>query len=286
MDWIESHTTVSHHPKTRRLSRSLGVPVAAVVGHLHCLWHWAAKFAPDGDLTKFDADDIAFGAMWDRGDYSEGSDVEAEEFLKALIDRRFIDEDENGRRLHNWSTYAGTFLEGKREASRRGAFGNHKRWHVDRKVSDPDCEFCRQLSGASPPDEPSDSQGESGGDSPSSHLTVPDLTRPDPTNQPDLPDITNTGDGDAESEILEEEMRGHFWNTFLPDDIDAAVARLTLRNRYGERIKDPVAWLTKVLESMARVHLADPGDSKRIELPDGTPMEYVVGSGWTEVKAS
>lgn len=86
---------------------------------------------------------------------------------------------------------------------------------------------------------------------------------------------------DVAATLLEEEMRGHFWNRFQPNDIDAAVERLTLRNRYGEAIKDPVRWLTKVLESMAMVHSADPGESKRIELPDGTPMEYVNGK-WAE----
>lgn len=89
---------------------------------------------------------------------------------------------------------------------------------------------------------------------------------------------------DVEEQLLEEQMRGHFWNRFLESDIDAAVERLTLRNRFGERIKDPAAWLTKVLESMACVHTADPGDSKRIELPDGTPMEYANGN-WQEVSS-
>ena len=43
----------------------LGVPKVAVIGHLLCLWWWAQAYAPaDGDLSGFDADDLADAAEW------------------------------------------------------------------------------------------------------------------------------------------------------------------------------------------------------------------------------
>jgi hypothetical protein len=48
MPWIESHTNLARHPKTRRLCRLLDVSVPAAIGHLHLFWHWVLEFAPSG----------------------------------------------------------------------------------------------------------------------------------------------------------------------------------------------------------------------------------------------
>lgn len=112
MAWIESHQEVGTHPKTRKLARLLDVPIPQAVGHMHMIWHWALSFAQDGSLSKFDADDIAVGAMWD-GD--------ADTFLKALIDARYVDETEDGRVLHNWHKYAGRLIEKRRKDAERKA---------------------------------------------------------------------------------------------------------------------------------------------------------------------
>ena len=77
MAWSESHQELRDHPKTKRMARRLGISVPAAIGHLHCLWWWAMDYAPDGDISDYDAEDIADAAMWD-GD--------AEQFLQALID--------------------------------------------------------------------------------------------------------------------------------------------------------------------------------------------------------
>src|SRR5690606_34760670 len=115
MAWIESHQELRHHPKTKRLARRLGISVPAAIGHLHCLWWWALDYAPDGDISDYDAEDIADAAMWD-GD--------PQEFLSALIEcgpgagAGFIERDEHGMRLHDWDDY-GNEHKVRQEAAER-----------------------------------------------------------------------------------------------------------------------------------------------------------------------
>lgn len=98
--WIKSHQSLREHPKTRKLAKRLGgLPKA--IGHLHCLWWWAMDYAPDGDLTKFDAEDIAIGAEW------EG---EPEEIIGYLVECGFLDNGE-GLCIHDWDQWVGAFLE-------------------------------------------------------------------------------------------------------------------------------------------------------------------------------
>ncbi len=106
MAWIESHQTLQLHPKTQKLSRKFNISIPAVIGHLHCLWWWALNYAEDGDLSKFDDEDIAIGALW------EGDGCE---FVQAIADVGFLDED---RRLHDWDDYAGRLLD-QRAASKK-----------------------------------------------------------------------------------------------------------------------------------------------------------------------
>lgn len=102
MAWIESHQEVSHHPKTRKLARRLDVGLAASVGHLHCLWHWALSFAPDGDLTKHDDDDVAIGALWE-GD--------PKLFIDSLVDCGWLDKEGESLVIHDWWDFAGRLIE-------------------------------------------------------------------------------------------------------------------------------------------------------------------------------
>lgn len=184
MAWIESHQDLATNPKTKRAARQLGVSIPTVVGHLHCLWHWALSHAFDGDLSPFDAEDIAEAAMWD-GD--------AEQFVAALRDcgpgtkAGFLAESEvlpTGIRaelaLHDWDDFT-SHLREKREASQKA---NHVKWHENRGVTKPDCPHCEQpkpdhdTGSESPPsDLPADSDR--------SYDDVPaestDRNRPEPT---------------------------------------------------------------------------------------------------------
>lgn len=109
MAWIESNQEVGRHPKTRKLARRLGISLPAAVGHLHYLWWWALDFAQDGDLDKYDNDDIADAMCWD-GD--------SDQLVEALVDVGYIDCNERGELvLHDWRDYAGKLLE-RREKDR------------------------------------------------------------------------------------------------------------------------------------------------------------------------
>jgi hypothetical protein len=107
--WIKSHQSLREHPKTRKLARRVGgLPQA--IGHLHCLWWWAMDYAPNGDLTKFDAEDIAIGAEWE-GD--------PKEFIGHLVACGFL-ENGDGLCIHDWWEY-GEAIIAQREANRERA---------------------------------------------------------------------------------------------------------------------------------------------------------------------
>lgn len=111
MAWIESHQTLGQHPKTRKLAHLLGVSKPAAIGHLHCLWWWAVDYAEDGDLSRFDALDIAIGAEWD-GDETE--------FVTAMVKAGFLDEGPGDTfAVHDWDDYAGKLIERKKANAKR-----------------------------------------------------------------------------------------------------------------------------------------------------------------------
>lgn len=118
MAYIESHQELARHPKTRRLARVLGISLPTAVGHLQFLWWWAMDYAQDGDLSRYDAADIADAALWE-GD--------AEVFLEALIDcgpgggAGFVDRTEAGRALHDWHEYGGKLHAERRKNAERMA---------------------------------------------------------------------------------------------------------------------------------------------------------------------
>lgn len=92
--WLELHIGLRDHPKTARLRRRLGVSLPQAIGHVVMTWTWAVRYAPNGDLSRYDADVIADAAGWD-GD----SDL----FLAAMIEAVFLDRDLH---IHDWQEYA------------------------------------------------------------------------------------------------------------------------------------------------------------------------------------
>lgn len=112
MPWIESHTSMSRHPKTRRLARTLGCNTAQAIGHLHALWHWAMDYYQGGCLTDDTVarGDIADGALWD-GD--------ADQFVQALIACGWLDSDGQTLTIHDWQDYAGRYLHLREQNAER-----------------------------------------------------------------------------------------------------------------------------------------------------------------------
>lgn len=114
MAWIESHQTLGQHPKTKRLARYLEVSLPAAVGHLHYLWWWALDYAQDGDLSRYEPEDIADAVLWD-GD--------AKAFVEALIRAGFLDQVNDKLLIHDWDDYAGRLIDKRKANSERA-----RRW--------------------------------------------------------------------------------------------------------------------------------------------------------------
>lgn len=98
--WFECHVALGQHPKLLKLCRTLDLSKPTAVGHLTYLWWWALQYAMDGNLARFDVDDVADGAQWS-GD--------AQVFIDALVECRFLDEDLS---IHDWDDYTGRLVDG------------------------------------------------------------------------------------------------------------------------------------------------------------------------------
>jgi len=109
--WIESHQELANHPKLVRFARLLDVHRTYAIGLLHRLWWWALDHAEDGDLSQFDAADLADACGWE-GD--------AETLVKALREcgpgnrAGFVEEVEGRWMLHDWWEYAGKLVARRR----------------------------------------------------------------------------------------------------------------------------------------------------------------------------
>jgi hypothetical protein len=77
------------------------VTVPAAIGHIHCLWWWALEYAEDGDLSRFEDDEIAEATML------QGFSGLC---IQALIDSGFVNAD---RTLHDWMEYAGRLVRAR-----------------------------------------------------------------------------------------------------------------------------------------------------------------------------
>jgi hypothetical protein len=109
--------TLIDHPKTTRAIRILRMNRFQFVGHLACLWNWTMKNAPDGELTRFTARDIADAArVTDPDDFDADADESAGKFLRALLDCRtsdggagFLEMIDGDLLVHDWEEFGGKY---------------------------------------------------------------------------------------------------------------------------------------------------------------------------------
>ncbi len=113
MLYTPSHAELAQHPKTRKFARLLGVTIPTALGHLHLLWHFALKYAPDGDLARFDNDELADGCMW------EGDSDLLVRSLWAAGWTEVPEGTEGGSILHQWEEYGGKVLKQKESNAER-----------------------------------------------------------------------------------------------------------------------------------------------------------------------
>jgi hypothetical protein len=102
MAWIESHQELRNHPKVSAVCRTLSAEKNAIIGSLHCLWWWCMDYAMDGDISRYNAQQIADAAEW-KGD--------ATKFAKALLDAGLIDRGKDGSTsVHDWFDFCGDLI--------------------------------------------------------------------------------------------------------------------------------------------------------------------------------
>lgn len=108
--WIKVHDNLIKHPKIKKLSRLLELSEKTIIGYMIALWLWCQKYAPDGDLSDYDIDDIECAVEWD-GDYGS--------YFNGLVSCRLIDKKDDVYHIHNWWEYAGNLLIAKKKREQR-----------------------------------------------------------------------------------------------------------------------------------------------------------------------
>lgn len=161
MPWFKVDDKLHDHRKARQAGKAaMGVWVLA--------GSWAMDNLTDGFVPE------AVLARW-------GTKADAGRLVSAglwCVDQQ---DSERGWRFHDWARFqpsAAVTAAIKAKEAAAGARGNHKRWHVDRGITDPDCEFCHRVPDREPDGDP-EAQPESGGES--------GATRPEPVPDPVSP---------------------------------------------------------------------------------------------------
>lgn len=117
------------HRKTLRLCALLKCDTADA--YPPRLWAWAARSAPDGDLTGMDAVELELALRW-RGE--EGV------LFAALVRAGFVDQEcANGpTTIHNWAGRTGGAIE---KMAARAGMAKERRQHMDGKCIEA-CRYC------------------------------------------------------------------------------------------------------------------------------------------------
>jgi hypothetical protein len=86
------------HPKIQHLCELLKIKLATAVGYLELLWHFAAEFAPQGDIGRFSDERIEGGIHWSGP---------SGKLISALIESGWIDAVPVHRLVvHHWEDHA------------------------------------------------------------------------------------------------------------------------------------------------------------------------------------
>ncbi|WP_052098305.1 hypothetical protein [Paenibacillus stellifer] len=118
MLWIKSYQATDRDPKTRKLCRATGMDTPTAVGSLHMFWWWALDWAPNGDISQYEAIDIAEAVHF-------GGDPEV--LLAALIDAGYVAKTMEGREIVDWHEIGGQIIEARKKDAQRKADARRKR---------------------------------------------------------------------------------------------------------------------------------------------------------------
>ena len=104
MPWIQVYSNLPEHPKIYRLTEALGSAQSyQSLGIVVSLWLWAARNAPEGDLSSYPRWALANAVGW------QGN---SEALCDALISTGFLDQNQDGGlHIHDWEDHAVMLLE-------------------------------------------------------------------------------------------------------------------------------------------------------------------------------
>lgn len=163
MAWFKVDDGLHDHRKTRKVRRSHPKKKRDVAPF--GLWVLAGSWAGANGTSGFVPLEVL--EEWD-----DDHTALSKRLVEAGLWWPTVEEGEQGYGFHDW--------EDRNPVTEvdSGRFGNHLRWHVNRKITNPDCTFCNpDPIGANRGDD----RDESGTISPPESSPVP--TRPDPTNR-------------------------------------------------------------------------------------------------------
>ena len=120
--WIAVPVDLSTDIRTRRLARSLGINRNESKGLITSLWTFAFDHAGDGDLTGYDAADLA-----DACDHEGDADA----LLAALIECGWIEQTGKRLTLPDWNLIVNKLLDQRSKASARTRNWRHRKAGID-----------------------------------------------------------------------------------------------------------------------------------------------------------
>lgn len=121
--WIQIYSNLPEHPKIYQLADTLETGNCEAVGVVVSLWLWAAKNAPDGDLSRFPVRALGDAVGW-RGD--------TKRLYQSLVACGFLDEDGENIRLHDWEEYAVRLME-INERKKKQELERYRRYRQQKK---------------------------------------------------------------------------------------------------------------------------------------------------------
>ncbi len=110
MAWIKLDESLPDNPKVIKVAAALRLDKDAVAGKLIRFWTWALNNREEGMLQKQDAGTLAEVMRY------EGKPGR---LVKALVSANLLLEVEGGWRIHDWSEYAGNYVEKRMQAAER-----------------------------------------------------------------------------------------------------------------------------------------------------------------------
>lgn len=125
MAWIHVEAGVRDHPKIRKLARDCGVDYATGLGTVVMLWTWTIEHAADGNLSRYDPDDIECAAGWTG---------EPGKWYASAVARRLIDANEEGEKIvhiHDWDEHTTSYREAARHRQWRAKKAKYQRENAE-----------------------------------------------------------------------------------------------------------------------------------------------------------